>query len=94
MLDRATKRATPTAAFSSFSSTESETVQVSGVSKKEPPPVSEGSPHFSKTQYPVCPGPVLMKQAQSTVNVKDIHDFLMRFIVCFFFFFCLPTDPI
>ena len=64
-------------------------VQVSGVSK-EPPPVSEESPHFTKTQYPVYSGTVLMKQAQSTVNFNNIHDFLMRFIVFFLFFAYLP----
>ena len=67
---RSSEYTTPTAAFSSFSSTIKIVVQVSGVTS----PVSEGSPLFAKTQYPVCPGPVLMKEAQSTVNVNDIHD--------------------
>ena len=31
--------------------------------QKELPLVSGGSPLFAKTQYPVCLGPVLMKQA-------------------------------
>ena len=36
-------------------------------------------------QFPVCLGAILVKQAESTVTLNDIHNFLMRFILLPFF---------
>ena len=46
---------------------------------KELPSVTEGLPRLS-IQVPVCFGAILVKQAESTVTLNDIHNFLMLFL--------------